>query len=166
MLALKPPKAGEDGGGDARTTPAIADANTGVVGRRKRVLAARLALGNDFEVSVVRPPRALLGDLAPIFPALEHPQRLLIVPTVQKAQLDLAGVGPAVEDEKDRLLESFQDWARVVSARLAAGGHWVDFADPMTAMPALGPSGSGGCVFIAFLFARSRFACERACDLA
>ena len=114
------------------------------VGRKKQVVLPPTGLGNEFEVAAVRPPRALLGDLAPIFPAMDAPERLLVVPTVQRARLDLAGVGRAVEDEKDRLLDSFADWARVVCERLEAGGHWADFADPMTAMPARGPSGPAG----------------------
>lgn len=114
------------------------------VGRKKQIVLPPTGLGNEFEVAAIRPPRALLGDLAPIFPAIDAPERLLVVPTVQRARLDLAGVGRAVEDEKDRLLASFTDWALVVCERLGAGGYWADFADPMTAMPARGPSGPGG----------------------
>ena len=77
---------------------------------KKQIVSPPIPLGNDFEVAVVRPPRALLSDLAPIFPALKKAdaRRLLVVPTVQRAQCDLAGIGHDVEAEKDRLLKTFQ----------------------------------------------------------
>ena len=113
-------------------------------GRRTRVVLKPTILGNQFEVAAVRPPRALVHDLATIFPDIKEPQKLIVVPTVQRARLDLAAIGQEVEDEKNRLLASFTAWSRVVVGRIRQAGHWVDYADPMTAMPALGKSGPGG----------------------
>ena len=157
------------------------------VGRKAVHILPPTGLGNDFEVAAIRPPRALLHDLLPIFPDLRQKikdsesnsseqlpkvagqrrtdlsHRLIVVPTVQRANADLAGIGPDVEAEKNRLLDSFNDWARVVSFRLqqiAKHRHeasipqssdgdgdddvWVDFIDPMTALPTLGSRGPSG----------------------
>lgn len=140
------------------------------VQRKKLILLPPTSLGNKFEVAAIRPPRALLQDIVPIFPALrkhflkhkrdsivveanetnnadiEEPnaRKLIIVPTVQQARVDLVSIGQEVEDEKNRLLESFMHWGHTIASRLTAQGYWVDFIDPMTAMPSLGPSGASG----------------------
>jgi len=118
--------------------------STNAVQRKKQVVLEPLALGNAFEVALVHPPRALLTDLAPIFPDLKEPHKLLVCPTVQRSSVDLAGIGDTVENEKDRLLQTFVAWADIVTARLRAAGHWVDYIGPTTGMPALGARGSSG----------------------
>ena len=72
-------------------------------GRRTRVVLKPTILGNQFEVAAVRPPRALVHDLATIFPDIKEPQKLIVVPTVQRARLDLAAIGQEVEDEKKQI---------------------------------------------------------------
>lgn len=63
----------------------------------------RSAAVADFEYSVHTPPRALIRDAANVFPRV--PLRdLLLVPTFQRARLDLLEFGDAQAAEKDRLL--------------------------------------------------------------
>ncbi|KAI7842746.1 hypothetical protein COHA_003674 [Chlorella ohadii] len=49
--------------------------------------------------------------------------------------MDLVQMGQKVEDEKDRLLERFVEFAKVVCERLVAAGHWADYIDPCSGLP-------------------------------
>ncbi|PSC75053.1 Methylmalonic aciduria and homocystinuria type D mitochondrial [Micractinium conductrix] len=60
---------------------------------------------------------------------------MLVIPTCQHAQVDLVQMGEKVETEKDRLLERFVEFAKVVCERLAAAGHWADYIDPCSGLP-------------------------------
>ena len=60
---------------------------------------------------------------------------LLVVPTCQRATLDLVNIGDAVEAEKDALLERFFAFARHVCGALQAQGHWADYIDPCSGLP-------------------------------
>lgn len=61
-------------------------------------------------------------------------ERLLIVPTCQKASLDLVACGEHVENEKDRLLNRFLEWAAAVQQKLTSAGHWADYCDPCSGL--------------------------------
>jgi len=77
-----------------------------------------------------------------VFPGLGY-EGLLVIPTCQRASVDLVGVGAAVEAEKDALLHSFTAFAAAVVAKLAAGGHWADYIDPCSGLPMLHRAGAG-----------------------
>jgi len=73
--------------------------------------------------------------VASVFPGVDT-ARMLLIPTCQRADMDLVARGERVEDEKDRLLERFVAWAAALVAELAAaGGHWSDYADPCSGLP-------------------------------
>jgi Methylmalonic aciduria and homocystinuria type D protein len=56
---------------------------------------------------------------------------LLAIPTNQPSVVDLVGMGEAVEQEKDRLLNVFINFARSFCEELRnQHGYWADFIDP------------------------------------
>ncbi len=61
-------------------------------------------LSNGVEVSVHSVPRAFVRDLARCLPGVDM-EHLLILPTCQRAAMDLVATGADVATEKDRLLE-------------------------------------------------------------
>eukprot|EP00899_Mesostigma_viride_P010122 jgi/Mesvir1/19110/Mv12855-RA.1 len=88
----------------------------------------------DIEYSVHSCPKPYTEELRAIFPGVDVSQ-LLIIPTNQRARLDLAGVGADIEDEKNRLLDEFLKFSRTLEATLAAEGHWADYMDPCSGLP-------------------------------
>lgn len=113
---------------------------------------------SGLEYSVHRVPRAQRDEVAALFPAQcggglaatagpaarAFLDELLLVPTTQRAAADLAGVGAAVEREKDTRLEAFLRWAEAVCAHLAGAeagpqgegpAYFCDYADPCSGLP-------------------------------
>lgn len=86
------------------------------------------------EYSVHSCPRQYRSDLAVIFPG-QDPLSLLIVPTCQNSAMDLVRTGEEVEEEKDRLLETFADWAKTICEKLIREGHFADYIDPCSGLP-------------------------------
>jgi hypothetical protein len=63
-----------------------------------------------------------------VFPAMgDRLQNMKIIPTLQKASMDLVQIGEDVEKEKDRLLETFASFARLFCENMANKGFWADF---------------------------------------
>lgn len=61
----------------------------------------------EIEVSVHQCPPSMANDMRLVFPSLgPTANRLLIVPTFQRAGCDLLGTGRQPEDEKNRLLQN------------------------------------------------------------
>ena len=89
---------------------------------------------NLLEVSVANAPRVLLRELKRVFPgiALKSATALL---TCQHAAQDLVGIGDEIEEEKDRLLGVFHEFASHVCDKLAEQGFWADFIDPCSGLP-------------------------------
>ena len=78
---------------------------------------------------LVRPPdtsRPTLADPAPT-PArcFSHAQR---------TKMDLVQTGESVDTEKDFCLERFMTFAKNVTDRLIAAGHWADYIDPCSGL--------------------------------
>ncbi|PNG93956.1 Methylmalonic aciduria and homocystinuria type D, mitochondrial, partial [Tetrabaena socialis] len=86
------------------------------------------------EYSVHRVPPAFKAEVLSIFPKCDL-EKLLIVPTCQRSVLDLVNTGEPVEQEKDRCLERFMAWAKVVCDSLLGSGHWADYIDPCSGLP-------------------------------
>jgi hypothetical protein len=61
-------------------------------------------VSDNFEASLHRVPRLFARDLSRVLPAIEM-EGLTIVPTCQRAAMDLVATGADVATEKDRLLE-------------------------------------------------------------
>ena len=96
------------------------------------VLAVRETLwGMEWSAHAV--PRAYTLELQSFFPAADL-GTYLIVPTCQRAVVDLVPVGEAQDQEKDACLERFVGWAKEVCTRLLAAGHACDYVDPCSGM--------------------------------
>jgi Methylmalonic aciduria and homocystinuria type D protein len=78
-------------------------------------------------------PAAVAKDLAVIFPSVDV-SKILAIPTCQHARVDLVRVGPDIEEEKDRLLETFMGFASQIAASLVNKGFWVDYIDPCSGL--------------------------------
>ncbi len=114
-------------------------------------------LTNGIELSIHTCTRSMVREVRYIFPHLkikkqqqpEEPQpqddnpeehdEVLIVPTIQKSRIDTVRFGAEVEEEKDRCLEFFADFARPLCEALRAQGHWADYIDPCSGLPVLTP---------------------------
>ncbi|KAL4427793.1 hypothetical protein ABPG75_001882 [Micractinium tetrahymenae] len=86
------------------------------------------------EYSIHECPRRHRDDVAALFPGTPL-DGMLVIPTCQHAQVDLVQMGERVEQEKDRLLERFMEFAKAVCERLVALGHWADYIDPCSGLP-------------------------------
>ena len=73
-------------------------------GAQRAVLAPPRLLANGLEVSVHGMPRAFVRELALVLPGVPL-EGVLLVPTCQRAAMDLVNTGPDVAAEKDALLE-------------------------------------------------------------
>lgn len=70
------------------------------------------------------------------YPAVDD-KVLLAIPTNQHALVDLVSVGDHVEQEKDRLLNVFLEFAEDICAKIRNAGYWADFIDPCSGLPML-----------------------------
>jgi hypothetical protein len=70
---------------------------------RQPPLLSPLLIAPDFQISIHKPPKVLLSELRAVLPGVDT-SVVLVVPTAQKAGIDLLGLGEAVAAEKDRLL--------------------------------------------------------------
>lgn len=62
---------------------------------------------------------------------------ILALPTNQLALHDLVATGEAVEQEKDRLLNVFMDFAHMLCDKILRAGYWADYVDPCSGLPML-----------------------------
>ena len=53
---------------------------------------------------------------------------------MQRTKIDLVRTGEGVDNEKDFCLERFISFARRVTDRLIAVGHWADYIDPCSGL--------------------------------
>lgn len=79
------------------------------------------------------------GDLEKRRQDEERRGQLLILPTIQRSRVDTVRFGVDVEEEKDRCLEYFADFARPLCESLRSQGHWADFIDPCSGLPMMTP---------------------------
>lgn len=117
------------------------DASTLRASRAQSALLAPIEIRSGFQVSVHECPKLLLRELKHVFPAQferratvgQHP--MLAVLTCQKSLMDLSQFGVDADNEKDRLLETFVDFAQHVCAKLIEKEYWADFIDPCSGLP-------------------------------
>jgi hypothetical protein len=100
---------------------------------------AKVARG-EVEYKVCPCPKSIFREAKFVFPFMQKNEALaeaslLVIPTCQKALHDLVKVGPEIEEEKDRLLEVFMEFAKAVCTELRDGGHWADYIDPCSGLP-------------------------------
>ena len=117
--------------------------------RSHETLVAPTLLPNGIEYSVHTLPRAFRADLQPVLPGVPldtdaaeataagagaAAAPFLLVPTCQRAAVDLVRWDDEVAAEKDLLLERFVAWAAAVCDALAARGSWGDYVDPCSGL--------------------------------
>uniref|UniRef100_K3WPJ2 Methylmalonic aciduria and homocystinuria type D protein n=1 Tax=Globisporangium ultimum (strain ATCC 200006 / CBS 805.95 / DAOM BR144) TaxID=431595 RepID=K3WPJ2_GLOUD len=112
------------------------------VARAQGALLSPTAIRPGFEVSVHECPKLLLRELKHVFPAQferKQPtsQPTLAVLTCQRSLMDLSQFGVDADKEKDRLLETFVEFAQQVSSKLIEHKYWADFIDPCSGLPML-----------------------------
>lgn len=85
------------------------------------------------EVSVHQLSPPVVRELAVMFPSVDVTD-IIAVPTCQQAKMDLVQVGPHIESEKDRLLETFIKFASKITIILKNKGYWADYIDPCSGL--------------------------------
>ena len=99
------------------------------------------------EFSIHACPKTLKRELRNIFPGLESCDHLFVIPTFQKANIELLDFShnPAVEAEKDRLLNNFIAFAKhfkqAVQEQQPAAVRFADFTEPSSGLPFFSPRG-------------------------
>ena len=99
-------------------------------------LSLDLATGS-IEVSVHETRKAFQTEVEFVLPGISFDRGLLVIATMQRAGMDLVAVGDDVEQEKDRLLETFMAFAKELCEKLVANGHFADYVDPCSGLPML-----------------------------
>lgn len=79
--------------------------------------------------------KSFLREAAFIFPPIDFKNGLIVIPTMQHAKEDLVKVGEEIEKEKDRLLETFFEFAKKFCAKVQEAGGWADYIDPCSGLP-------------------------------
>mmetsp|Transcript_12723 Transcript_12723/g.21773 ORF Transcript_12723/g.21773 Transcript_12723/m.21773 type:complete len:176 (+) Transcript_12723:265-792(+) len=94
----------------------------------------------DFEYSVHMCPTTMRNDVMKIFTekTFADSEDIVVIPTVQKSEVDLSQAGDKQDNEKDRLLETFMEWASLVCRQLWDRTFWADVIDPSTGQPYFG----------------------------
>lgn len=88
---------------------------------------------------VVQPcPQRLSADVPLMFP-LAPPTELTVVTVTQRTQQDMSFWSSSVEEERERLLQTFIQGATQICHELWAEGHWADFIEPSSGLPFFGP---------------------------
>uniref|UniRef100_A0A7S1U3I4 Methylmalonic aciduria and homocystinuria type D protein n=1 Tax=Phaeomonas parva TaxID=124430 RepID=A0A7S1U3I4_9STRA len=97
-------------------------------------LVTPVVIRGNLQISAHECQRSMIRELKSVFPTVDMAGAVAI-PTVQHAVTDLVAVGEDVENEKDRLLNVFVDFAKDVVEAFAAGGFWADYIDPCSGLP-------------------------------
>jgi hypothetical protein len=112
--------------------------SSGGSNRNGKILVPPTEIGNGFEVSVHECPKLLVRELKHVFPA-QYKQnkdiKMLAILTCQKSLMDLTQFGNEADKEKDRLLETFVQWAQCICSKLAERKYWADYIDPCSGLP-------------------------------
>jgi hypothetical protein len=99
-------------------------------------MAASTTVGTTWglEYTIVECPKRHSREVRAVFPGLD-PEGLFVIPTCQRSDIDLVRFGDVIEQEKDRLLERFCEFAKAACDSLAADGYWADYIDPCSGLP-------------------------------
>ncbi|GAX24536.1 hypothetical protein FisN_18Lh089 [Fistulifera solaris] len=98
---------------------------------------------SPLEVSMHTLPKPLLREFHHVFPEenltlpADETCEFLAIPTNQHAVEDLVAIGDKIEQEKDRCLNVFMEFANDFCRKLQQAGYWADFIDPCSGLPML-----------------------------
>ena len=105
----------------------------------ERVLLQPTLLLDDFEVSIHTPPKALVYELDMVFPTVDcEKSKFVGLLSAQKSNMKLLEWNDEVAKEKDLLLERFAEWANKICKKIIENGHFADYIDPCSGLPANG----------------------------
>lgn len=91
---------------------------------------------HNIEFSVHKCSNLMRKDLQKVFPEANlETQEVSIVVTFQPTQFDLVSSEIDTNEEKDRLLINFMDWAESIIIRLRKHGQFADALDPSSGHP-------------------------------
>jgi hypothetical protein len=66
------------------------------------------------------------------------PYLLFVIPTIQPSTAgSLTSIGPQIESEKDRLLETFYAFSQSLLTSSTASSLWLDYIDPCSGLPSI-----------------------------
>ena len=124
------------------------DSNEGAAKKSRTILSPEVlpGCGDDFEVSVHLPPKALEYELDMIFPGVEvKKEQVVCILTAQKSKMKLLNWNDETAVEKDLLLERFVKWASSIRNNILESSgngndstYWADWIDPCSGLPANG----------------------------
>ncbi|CAO3617235.1 unnamed protein product [Cunninghamella echinulata] len=94
---------------------------------------------SEFEYSVHSPGTRFGRELGTVFPSLSSKQRkeILVVPVIQRCELDMVGITQLANKERDDKLELFVSWGKSIVDRLRTVGMWADIMDPASGFPVI-----------------------------
>lgn len=92
------------------------------------------------ECLIVDCPELIKKDFQDLFPERNILKgRMTVITLSQKTDNDMTGWSPAIEEERELLLENFITGATEICEALHEAGYWADFIDPSSGRPFLGP---------------------------
>jgi hypothetical protein len=87
----------------------------------------------EIEVSAHQCGKPFLREIENVIPGIDS-TALIAIPTMQHAREDLVKIGDNIEDEKDRLLETFMTFAKKICEKLIGQGYFADYVDPCSGL--------------------------------
>ena len=87
----------------------------------------------DIEVSMHECRVPFLREMEMVLPGIGL-QGLLCIPTMQHSREDLVKIGENIETEKDRLLENFMGFAKILCQLILSKGYFADYIDPCSGL--------------------------------
>lgn len=90
------------------------------------------------ECAVLSCPEALRKDFLSMFPEAPSSE-LTIITVTQRSRSDMSSWSPAVEQEREAMLDRFVRGAEEICRALRVGGFWADFIEPSSGLAFFGP---------------------------
>ena len=87
----------------------------------------------EIEVSAHQCGKPFLREIENVLPGIDS-TALIAIPTMQHAREDLVKIGDNIEDEKDRLLETFMTLPKRYVRNLLDQGYFADYVDPCSGL--------------------------------
>ena len=87
----------------------------------------------ELEVSVHECRKAFLREMEFVLSGVDL-EGMKCIPTMQHARHDLVKIGDEIETEKDRLLETFMEFAKTLCQNLHKKGYFADYIDPCSGL--------------------------------
>jgi len=91
----------------------------------------------QLEFSIHKTSIPIKRELKSVIPAVNLNDEIFIIPTFQYVKVSLSHVTDLTELEKNRLLENFAGWSKLICQYLIGKGFFADFIDPCTGFPSI-----------------------------